>query len=151
MKLNFKNPVVVFFGVFVAALLGCAVGCTLALKFFMGGHHGASGHDPHDWLHHQLGITHEQHEQLKDMETRFESRERELRDAILAANAKLTVALKEDQTYTPRVEAIIEEIHHAQAALQKATIEHLVEMKTVLTVEQYQKLLDLAGDALSDF
>ena len=152
MNLNFRSPAAVFLGVFVAALIGCTLGCTLALKFFMSHNSdGPNGHDPHDWLHHQLGLTEEQHAALEEMEGRFEKQETEVRAAIAAGNAKLAIALREDEENTPRVQAIVKEIHHAQAKLQNATIDHLVDMKTVLTPEQFQKLLELAEDALSDF
>ena len=44
----------------------------------------------------------------------------------------------------------MEKIHHAMAELQKATIEHLFEMEDALTAEQYELLLQLAGDALDE-
>ena len=57
--------------------------------------------------------------------------------------------LEEERTFTPRVSAAVEDVHRAMAELQKATIEHLFEMEQALTAEQYNLLLKLAGEALS--
>ena len=69
---------------------------------------------------------------------------------IRRANKELAEAIKQDQADSPRVSAVVERIHHAQAELQKATIEHVFEMKGVLTPEQYQKLLNLTADELNE-
>ena len=49
-----------------------------------------------------------------------------------------------------RVSTAVERIHDAQGELQEATIEHVFEMKGVLTPEQYQKLLNLTADELNE-
>lgn len=137
--------------VFVTALLGCAIGCAVVMKLTMGGDHQpeTSHADAHDWLHSQLNITEEQEVALEEIEDRFAETEAKLEAALAAANTHLAEVLKEDRTYSPRVEQAVDKIHHAMADLQKATVEHLVEMEDVLTPEQYDQLLELAGEALS--
>jgi Spy/CpxP family protein refolding chaperone len=70
-------------------------------------------------------------------------------DEIRSANKELAEAIKQDQAASPRVSAAVEKIHHAQGKLQEATLEHVLEMKEVLTPEQYQKLLNLTADELN--
>ncbi|MFT5467770.1 MAG: Spy/CpxP family protein refolding chaperone [Verrucomicrobiales bacterium] len=155
MNQKLKHPAVIIVGVFAAALIGCALGCAIANKLTRTEGHGHAGHahhgDPsaaHVWLHETLGLHGDQIDGLEEIEIRFAKRQGELESAIAAANAKLAVALREDRAYSAQVEAAVDEIHQAQAELQKATVEHLVEMEAVLTPEQYQQLLNLAADAL---
>ncbi|MFT5469052.1 MAG: Spy/CpxP family protein refolding chaperone [Verrucomicrobiales bacterium] len=151
MTADWRKSLPLLFAVFLAALFGCAIGCAIAMKLVIGG--AAVGHmsheDAHDWLHEQLNLTAEQEVELEEIEARFASTESAREAALASANAELAKVLKEDRSYTPRVEAAVEKIHHAMAELQKATIEHLIEMEEVLTPEQYDRLLELAGDALS--
>lgn len=154
MKLTFRSPAIVFGGVFLAAVIGCALGCTIAMRLALGEreNHGGEPHgDPsatHAWLHETLGLEAGQIEGLDEIEARFAARQAGLEGDIAAANLKLAEALKEDRSYSPRVEAAVDEIHKAQAELQKATVEHIVEMETVLTPAQFQQLLEMAAGAL---
>jgi hypothetical protein len=149
MKPNTRNRIPFFLGVFLAALIGCGIGCTIAMKMASSDGQPRKG-DSHDWLHEQLEITPEQTLKLEVIEERFAERESNLREALFAANRVLGQVIKEERTYTPRVASSVEMIHHAMADLQKATLEHLFEMEEVLTEEQYDRLLQLAGDALAD-
>ena len=46
------------------------------------------------------------------------------------------------------MKAAIEKIHHAQAALQNATIDHIIEMRTVLDEDQFTEFLEATADSL---
>jgi nickel and cobalt resistance protein CnrR len=107
---------------------------------------GVSGHE---WIHQQLGLSPDEQKALEFIETRFAQRKRNLMGEIHSANRELAEAIKQDQTNSPRVSAAVERIHHAQGELQEATLEHVFEMKGVLTPEQYQKLLNLTADELN--
>ena len=155
MNQKLKHPAVIIAGAFAAALIGCALGCAIANKLTRSESHGHAAHAHHGnpsaahaWLHDTLGLHGDQIDGLEEIEIRFAKRQAELESAIVEANAKLAVALREDRAYSPRVEAAVDEIHQAQAKLQKATVEHLVEMEAVLTSEQYKQLMDLAAEAL---
>jgi Spy/CpxP family protein refolding chaperone len=63
---------------------------------------------------------------------------------------ELATVMQEDKAYSPRVVAAVEKIHHAQSDLEKSTLEHIFAMKSVLTPEQFDKLLKLTGDALTE-
>ena len=109
----------------------------------------AHDHDGlHTVLHEQLGLTAEQDAQLAEIEARFAPKQRELEARIQAANRALAEAIARDQRYSPAVAAAVEEIHHAQGALQKATLDHLFSMTPVLTPAQTKTLYRLTTDAL---
>jgi Spy/CpxP family protein refolding chaperone len=102
----------------------------------------------HAWLHRELALTPAQHAALEPVEDRFAAQQRELSAQLRAANHALATALEEDKAYTPRVAAAVEMIHHRMGDLQKASIEHVFEMRAVLSPAQGDKLLQLAEQAL---
>ncbi len=104
--------------------------------------------DAHAWLHKQIDITAEQDSALTQIEKKFAEKQRELQAEIHAGNVELANAMMDDKKFSDRVAAAVERIHHAQGDLQKATIEHIFDMQTVLTPEQAEKLNKLAADAL---
>jgi len=143
-----KKSLLPLLGVFATALLGCVVGCSIAIHLFFGNDIHREDVDPHQRLHERLDISAEQEAGLEEMEKSFARREAELRSDLAAANAELAKVVREDGSFSPRVEAAVEKFHQAMAALQKSTLEHIFEMKSELTAEQYQRLLELASDAL---
>lgn len=104
----------------------------------------------HRWLHDQLGLTAEKKESLTRIETRFAVEEKSLQEALLQANRDLATAIREDGSYTPRVAAAVEQVHHQMGELQKLSIAHLFEMTTVLSPDQSAKLMQLAEMALTE-
>jgi hypothetical protein len=147
---EFRKTALLLFGVFLAALIGCAIGCSIAIGLMVHQAEPVEHVDGHDWLHDQLAITEEQNTALIPIEEKFATQEEELRAAIIAGNAELGRILREDREFSPRAAEIVDEIHKAQAKLQKATIDHVIEMKTVLSPEQFDQLLELAGESLED-
>lgn len=106
--------------------------------------------DAHDWLHKELHITPEQHKALEPIETRFAEKERMHRELMQAANRQLAAALRKGDANAPEIAAAVHQIHLHMGELQKDSIEHLFEMRAVLTPEQSNKLLQLAEKALED-
>ena len=102
----------------------------------------------HEWLHSQLHLTEAQHEALEPVEAQFAEKERQLVGQLHAANMDLARVMGEDKAYTPRVAAAVEMVHHRMGDLQKASIEHVFAMRSVLTKEQSDKLLELAQRTL---
>ena len=102
----------------------------------------------HEWLHDELHLTPAQFEALKPIEQRFASKERELTDRLNGANRDLARVISEEKGYTPRVAAAVETVHHHMGELQKASLEHVFEMRQVLTPEQGDKLLKLVAQTL---
>lgn len=104
--------------------------------------------DAHDWLHKELHVTPAQHKALEPIEARYAERERALREKMRQANLELAAAIAKSKGYSPEVAAAVEKVHQHMGELQKASLEHLFEMRTVLTPEQSERLLQLAHDAL---
>jgi len=131
----------------VGVALVCVGACFVTFRFFVP---IRSDRVPtHEWIHKQLGLTREEQKALEPIETKFGRRKRNLMGEIRSANRELAEAIRLDQADSPRVSAAVEKIHHAQGELLEATLEHVFEMKGVLTPEQYQRLLNLTADELN--
>ncbi|PIR33662.1 MAG: heavy metal resistance protein [Alphaproteobacteria bacterium CG11_big_fil_rev_8_21_14_0_20_44_7] len=102
----------------------------------------------HKVLHDRLNITAEQDKQLVDIEKRYRQRRLYLEEQMRLANMELAEAIKADKSFSPNVQAATDKIHQAMGELQKATLEHLFEMRPILTDEQNQKLEQMVTDAL---
>lgn len=132
----------------LAAVAAVAVAsCWLSGRYFR---HGSTDRSvaSHQWIHQELRIGTDQDKALAPVEERYAARRREMTEAIRQANMELARAISQDREYSPRVTAAIEKIHHAQGELQKATLEHVFEMRSALTPEQYEKLLRSTAAAL---
>lgn len=105
--------------------------------------------DFHHWLHEQLNLTAEQNKALDAQEEKFAATRKQLGDELQKDNAELAQAMMQDREYSPRVQAAIEKIHHAQSSLEQATLEHIFAMKPILTPEQFDKVLHLTGETLN--
>lgn len=104
--------------------------------------------DAHDWLHKELRVTDAQHKALEPIEARYAARERALREKMRQANLALAGAIAKSKDYSQEVAASVEKVHQHMGELQKTSLEHLFEMRTVLTPEQGERLFQLAHDAL---
>lgn len=130
-----------------------AVGACWTTSHFMG-KPGVHSLEDHQWLHSQLGITADQDKALEKEEIRFAAQRRKLVDAIHQNNAELATVLARDREYSAQVRAAVEKIHQSQQELENATLEHIFAMKPILSPAQFDKLLQLTGQALnspSDF
>ena len=112
-------------------------------------HRARESSEAHVWIHTQLGITAEQEKALEPIEERFAEKKKHYAELIRIANKELAQAIVEDRSDSPRVSAAVERIHHAMGELQKLTLQHIFEMKPMLTPQQYEKLLQLTAEALS--
>lgn len=90
----------------------------------------------HELVHHVLDLSAEQEAELELIERRFAARKVELGQNLRTANLALAKAMDADKSYSPTVQAAIGEIHTAMGELQKVTIEHVFEMREILTEEQ---------------
>ncbi len=133
----------------LAAVAVVAVASCLATNRLLHGRIiGTRPAEAHEWIHRELNISAAQDQALTAVEERYAQRRRELTEAIRAANMELARAIVEDRGYSPRVTAAVEKIHRAQGELQKATLEHVFEMRPALSPEQYDKLLRSTAAAL---
>lgn len=106
--------------------------------------------DAHEWLHRELHLTPEQHRALEPIEERFAEKERKHREEMRAANRRLAAAIRKGDPNSPEIAAAVQTIHLHMGEIQKGSIDHLFEMRAVLTPEQGDKLLQLAETALED-
>lgn len=130
----------------VAVVAGLA--CWLTARYLSRNSHGERA-DAHSWIHSQLGITAEQDKALAPIEQRFAEQKKHYGEMLRIANAELAQAILEDQSDSERVKKAVARIHEAQGELQNATLQHIFEMKSVLTPKQYEKLLRSTAEALS--
>lgn len=138
-----------FFGIFFSAMIGCGFGCLVAMKVMQCSIEFPKVRD-HDWLHLELGLDEDQTPGLDKLEHEFGAREAEARAKLDAATKELGRIIVEERRFSPRVQEAVEKVHHQMAELQKLTLHHIFEMETVLSPEQYQRLLDLAGASLAE-
>lgn len=131
----------------LVAAIACAA-CWLTARYLNRAGHAEKG-DAHAWIHTQLGITPEQDRALEPIEQRFAEHKTHYGEMLRIANAELGKAIIEDRTDSERVKAAVARIHQAQGELQNATLQHIFEMKSVLTPQQYEKLLRSTADALT--
>ena len=90
----------------------------------------------HSVLHRQLKLDAAQHAAIEAIEQRFTVRQKAIELDMRAANAHLAEAIQVEHGYGPRVTAAIDHTHHVMGASQKETLEHLFEMRAVLTPAQ---------------
>ena len=131
----------------LVAAVACAA-CWLTAAYLNRSHHTDHG-DSHAWIHTQLGITKQQEKALEPIEQRYAEQKKHYGELLRIANAELGKAILEDRSDSERVKAVVARIHQAQGELQNATLQHIFEMKLVLTPQQYEKLLQSTADALS--
>ena len=135
---------------FFAAVVAVAALSSYCTLHWVAARQPAASVAAHDWLHKELHVTAKQHKALEPIEARFAEKERVLRERMRAANHDLAAAIAKPGGYSPEVTAAVEKIHFHMGELQKASLEHLFEMRMVLSPEQNEKLIQLAQKALEE-
>ncbi len=100
--------------------------------------------------HEKLKITPKQATQLSEIEDRFYEQHKALELQISTANQELAKAITNDKFFSQKVQEATNKIHQSMGELQKLTIQHLFEMRPILTDEQYQKLEQIVTNALKN-
>ncbi len=117
----------------VAGALGGALGVAYGVRM----NHAQPNLDT--LIHHELGLTAEQNTRIEALEKQFAERRKILHAEMKAANRDLAAALDNEHAYGPQAQAAIDRFHHAEEALQVATIKHVLAMRSVLNEEQSTK------------
>lgn len=102
----------------------------------------------HSIVHEKLDLSAEQDRRLDVIEARFATRRPALEAEIRAANRELAAAIAASDGDTPQVQAAVDHFHTAMGDLQKATIAHVFEMRSVLTPAQAEVFDAAVVDAL---
>ena len=102
----------------------------------------------HSIVHEKLDLSAEQNRRLDVIEARFATRRPALEAEVRAANRELAAAIAASAGDTPQVQAAVDHFHTAMGDLQKATIAHVFEMRSVLTPAQAEVFDAAVVDAL---
>ena len=92
----------------------------------------------------------EQSARIDAIERSFAVRRQALEYELRADNAKLAAAIEAEHGYGPRVASAVEASHIAMGELQKATLEHVFAMRSVLTPAQTPAFDKAVVKALTD-
>jgi len=103
----------------------------------------------HGFVHHELSLSETQTKDLNEMENEFAVKRRTLELSLRAANGKLAIAMDEEHEFGPKVALAVEDVHDQMGELQKATIAHVFEMRSLLTPDQQTAFDQQVSDALT--
>lgn len=104
--------------------------------------------DFHQWMHDRLEITPDQHAALEPFEHAFETERERLRAEIAKAGRDLAEGVRKGVPGSPEIEDALTRLNTAQAALQRATLDHFFAMKRHLEPAQAEKLLEWTHDSI---
>lgn len=90
----------------------------------------------HQLLHDQLDLDANQAQRIEEIEHRFAIKRQALELELRADNTRLAAAIETEHGYGQAVSAAVDRSHHAMGELQKATLEHVFAMRSVLRPDQ---------------
>lgn len=117
----------------ILAALASGAGTWLSASWVLGRREPPS---LHDIVHHDLKLSRDQLIRIEAVETRFSTRRPALEADVRAANLELARAIEQSDGDSPQVQAAVDHFHVAMGALQKETIAHVFEMRSLLTPAQ---------------
>ncbi len=137
---------------FSAALAGGTAWLVTDWTLHRHGESHAHDHAPtdlHAWMHEHLDITPEQHEKLEPLEAEFEKLRGKLKEELRLADVALAETIRDPKLNEAAMNSALERLSKAQAALQRATLDHFFVMKRYLRPAQADKLLKWTHDSLT--
>lgn len=129
--------------VIALALVGVWIGRLMQPQI----HH--SGAELHALMHDGLDLDPAQERALDALEREFAHRREALEARLKADNTRLAQAIADEHEYGPRVSAAVDAIHVAMGELQKATLEHIFEMRAILRPDQQAKFDASVAESLA--
>lgn len=118
----------------VVAFTAAFAGTFLGQKLLNNGRQSET--ELHALLHGDLDLDAAQSAKIEAIEQRFAIRRKVLELDMRAANAHLAKAMEAEHGYGPEVTAAVDHTHHVMGEMQKETLEHLFEMRSVLRPDQ---------------
>lgn len=97
----------------------------------------------------ELGLDPGQKRQIDALEQGFAQRRGQLEAELRAANADLADAIAREHAYGPNVEKAVDRSHIAMGELQKATLQHVFAMRTMLHADQTARFDIAVAQALT--
>ncbi len=104
----------------------------------------------HSIVHGELDLSAEQDRRVDVIEAHFAARRPALEAEVRAANRELAAAIAASDGDAAQVQAAVDHFHAAMGDLQKATITHVFEMRSVLTPAQAEVFDKAVVDSLRD-
>jgi nickel and cobalt resistance protein CnrR len=119
---------------FISAIAGAGlIGAVAAIGVIAVSHSlRPSSPDLHHLLHEAVPLNPDEQARLKASETQYEIRRQAIEARMKVANGQLAAAIKANPGWSPQAEAATKEVEAAAAALQRATLEHVFEMRSGL-------------------
>jgi len=90
----------------------------------------------HQLLHEELDLDGGQKQRIEEIERQFAIKRQALELELRADNARLAAAIEKEHGFGPAVSAAVDRSHMAMGELQKATLEHIFAMRSVLRPDQ---------------
>lgn len=90
----------------------------------------------HQLLHEELDLDAGQKQRIEEIERQFAIKRQALELELRADNARLAAAIEKEHGFGPAVSAAVDRSHMAMGELQKATLEHIFAMRSVLRPDQ---------------
>lgn len=103
----------------------------------------------HAIMHERLNLDARQDQRIDQLEADFADRRKELEAELAAANADLAKAVVDEHRYGPAVDRAVDRAHMAMGKLQKATLEHVFEMRAELRPDQARLFDEAVAEALT--
>lgn len=118
----------------VVALVAALGGTWLGQRLLSDGKQSET--ELHAFLHGDLDLDAAQKAKIDAIEQRFATRRKALELEMRRANAHLAEAMQAEHGYGREVTAAVDHTHHVMGEMQKETLEHLFEMRSVLRPDQ---------------
>ncbi|AIT82329.1 periplasmic heavy metal sensor [Novosphingobium pentaromativorans] len=135
-----------YFLAFVLAFLAALAALLLGQKLRAGDNHESRLHAV---LHEELDLDPGQEAQIDRIEHDFAERRKLLDGRLRQANAQLAQAMEREHAYGPAVEKAVDQSHMAMGELQKATLQHVFAMRSVLRPDQARRFDAAVAHALT--
>lgn len=103
---------------------------------------------PTDFLSNYLSLSESQKRELEFLNKPFYARVVKIRSQLIQRRAELTELLGESSPNRENISDKVSKIIFLQAQLQRETMNHLLEIRSVLTPEQHKKFLSLVRQGL---
>jgi hypothetical protein len=126
------------FVLLILLAFGAAIGGAFIGRTFINPPRGVES-ELHQVLHEQLNLDPAQNAKVEAIEAQFAIRRQALELELLSDNAQLASAIEAEHGYGPQVGAAVDHSHQAMGELQKATLEHIFAMRSVLRTDQAAK------------
>ncbi len=108
-----------------------------------GNGNGENSENRGERLREALDLSDEQFEQLQALKTEHREEMQGNREAVQALRAEVKTELKKDSPSSSETDRLAEEIGDLHTEMTKSLVAHLLEIKEILTPEQFEKMGEL--------